>query len=351
MVQKRTHCVRNSTIGLRASQCLAVAWVPVSGPGGEDQEEPRVLHGAHFVALGGVEHGEKAGASGHRLTARQVDLDLSLDDQDPSALVHLMLLELISGAELNRDRTALVLGIEDHRLAWLHVDRRNVPTAHGAQLYPRRMLIAIDGPAGAGKSTVARALARRLGITYLDSGAMYRSVALAALRRQLDLGDAAGLGELARQLEIELDGDRIRLGGEDVSEAIRTPEVTAAASRVSVHPEVREAMVERQRALIAGASHVAEGRDIGTVVSPDAPLKVFLTASDEERARRRAAETGEHERDVRLALAERDTRDRDREHGALRPATDAVELDTTGLEVDDVVDRIIGLASARGVLA
>jgi cytidylate kinase len=303
------------------------------------------------MALGGVEDRKEPGSAGYRLTARQVDLDLALDDQDPRALVHLVLLKLVPGPKLNRDRTALVLGIEDHGLAWLHVDRRDVPAAHWAQLYPRRMLIAIDGPAGAGKSTVARALARRLGITYLDSGAMYRSVALAALRRQVDPGDAAGLGELARQVEIELDGERIRLDGEDVSEAIRTPEVTAAASRVSVHPEVREAMVERQRALIAAASHVAEGRDIGTVVSPDAPLKVFLTASDEERARRRAAETGEHQRDVLLAQAERDTRDRNRDHGALRPAADAVVLDTTGLEVEDVVDRIIGLASERGVLA
>jgi cytidylate kinase len=213
------------------------------------------------------------------------------------------------------------------------------------------MLIAIDGPAGAGKSTVARALARRLGITYLDSGAMYRSVALAALRRDLDLDDASQLGRLAREIEISIDGERIRLDGEDVSEAIRAPQVTAAASRVSVHPEVREAMVERQRALLASASYVAEGRDIGTVVSPDAPLKVFLTASDDERARRRAAETGEHQREVLLAQSERDTRDRSREHGALRAAADAVTLDTTGLEVNEVVDRIVGLAGERGVLA
>jgi CMP/dCMP kinase len=213
------------------------------------------------------------------------------------------------------------------------------------------MLIAIDGPAGAGKTTVARALARRLGITYLDSGAMYRSIALAALRRGVDLDAAEELGELAHGAVIELDGERIRLDGEDVSEAIRTPEVTAAASRVSVHPEVREAMVERQRSLIATESHVAEGRDIGTVVSPDAPLKVFLTASDDERARRRAAETGERQRDVLLALADRDTRDRSREHGALRAAPDAVVVDTTGREVDEVVAQIVDLATERGVLA
>ena len=156
------------------------------------------------------------------------------------------------------------------------------------------MVIAIDGPAGAGKSTVARAVAGELGFTYLDSGAMYRCVALAALR------GAASTSTTARRsarspsgLEIGFDGRRVLLGERDVSDEIRTPEVTAAASRVSVHPRVREAMVARQRQLIAAGRYVAEGRDIGTVVSPDAPLKVFLTASDEERARRRAAETGE----------------------------------------------------------
>jgi cytidylate kinase len=211
------------------------------------------------------------------------------------------------------------------------------------------MMIAIDGPAGAGKSTVARALARRLGITYLDSGAMYRCVALAALRRRTSLDDGAALGRLARKIDIGLDGERVQLDGDDVSEAIRGPDVTAAASRVSVHPEVRAAMVERQRALIAAASYVAEGRDIGTVVSPDAPLKVFLTASDEERARRRAAETGEHERDVLVAQSERDARDRDREHGALRPAGDAVTVDTTGRSVEETVERIAALIRERGL--
>jgi cytidylate kinase len=213
------------------------------------------------------------------------------------------------------------------------------------------MLIAIDGPAGAGKSTVARALARRLGVTYLDSGAMYRGVALAALHTGTSLDDAEALGRLAHEVTIQLDGERVLLDEEDVTDGIRAPEVSAAASRVSVHPEVRDAMVTRQRALIAAADHVAEGRDIGTVVSPDASLKVFLTASDDERARRRAVETGEHQRDVLLAQAERDARDRDRKHGALKPAPDAIVLDTTGLEVDEVVDRIVELASERGVLA
>jgi len=211
------------------------------------------------------------------------------------------------------------------------------------------MVIAIDGPAGAGKSTVARALAERLGLTYLDSGAMYRSVALAALRAGADVDDVEALGRLAESLELELDGDHITLDGDDVSEAIRASEVTTAASRVSVHSPVREAMVARQRALISSADYVAEGRDIGTVVSPDSPLKVYLTASDSERARRRAAETGERTVQVLSDQAERDDRDRSREHGALKLADDAVRIDTTGLDVDDVVERVAEIARERGL--
>jgi len=211
------------------------------------------------------------------------------------------------------------------------------------------MVIAIDGPAGAGKSTVARALAARLGITYLDSGAMYRAVALAALRAGTDPDDAERMGRIAEGLALSLREDRVELDGADVSEDIRAPEVSAAASRVSVHPGVRAAMVARQRALIDAGDYVAEGRDIGTVVSPGAPLKVFLTASAAERARRRAAESGEHTRDVLDAIAARDGRDTEREHGALRAASDAVEVDTTGLGVDDVVERIAGLARERGL--
>jgi cytidylate kinase len=211
------------------------------------------------------------------------------------------------------------------------------------------MVIAIDGPAGAGKSTVARAVADALGFTYLDSGAMYRSIALAALRAGVDLDDGTALAELARGLDIRLSGGRASLDGEDVTEAIREPEVGEAASHVSVHKPVREAMVALQRRLIEAGRYVAEGRDIGTVVSPDAQLKVFLTASREARARRRAAQTGEPVQRVLESQYERDTRDRRREHGALRVADDAVEVDTTNLDVDGVVTGIVELARERGL--
>lgn len=212
------------------------------------------------------------------------------------------------------------------------------------------MVIAIDGPAGAGKSTVARALATELGFTYLDSGAMYRSLALAALRRGVDPDDGEAMADLARSIPVSLDGDRVELDGEDVSVAIREPAVSAASSRVSVHSGVREAMVARQRELIAAGRYVAEGRDIGTVVSPDSPLKVFLTASAEERARRRAAQSGEDAASVLAAQRERDRRDETREHSALRAAPDAVEIDTTGLTQDEAVTRIAALAAERGLV-
>ena len=209
------------------------------------------------------------------------------------------------------------------------------------------MVIAIDGPAGAGKSTVARGVAAEIGFTYLDSGAMYRCVALAALQDEVDLDDGDALGALAERLAIDFDGRQVLLLGDDVTEEIRAAQVSAAASRVSVHPRVREAMVARQRQLIAAGNYVAEGRDIGTVVSPDAPLKVFLTASDEERAQRRAAETGEDFQAVLDAQRQRDARDTEREHGALRAAEDAVELDTTGVTEDEVVARVVALVRER----
>jgi cytidylate kinase len=211
------------------------------------------------------------------------------------------------------------------------------------------MVIAIDGPAGAGKSTVARGVARALGFTYLDSGAMYRTVALSALERGMDLEDGERLGEMAWGLDIGFDGDSIRLDGKPVGGKIRSPEVTVASSKVSIHPQVRQAMVKRQRELIASGNYVAEGRDIGTVVSPDAPLKVFLTASEAERARRRAGESGQPVEQVREAMEDRDQRDANRKHGALRAAEDSVELDTTDLSVDQVIERVVELARERGL--
>jgi CMP/dCMP kinase len=221
------------------------------------------------------------------------------------------------------------------------------------------MLIAIDGPAGAGKSTVARALARSLGFTYLDSGAMYRCVALAALERgggELPQREGA-LGSLARALTIDLGcavaGDRqsasppILLDGRDVTEAIRAPRVSEAASVLAADPAVREALVAKQRELIADGDWVAEGRDIGTVVAPDAELKVFLTADPRERARRRAAGLGAELDAVLADQTLRDQRDTARAHSPLQAAANAVTLDTGGLSVEAVVARIAELARAR----
>jgi len=198
------------------------------------------------------------------------------------------------------------------------------------------MVVAIDGPAGAGKSTVARAVADALGFTYLDSGAMYRCVGLAA-REQ-----SRAPAEVAPALRIEL-GERVTCDGRDVTEAIRTPEVSEAASQAAADPRVREAVVAQQRRIVADGDWVAEGRDIGTVVAPDAAVKVFLTASPQERARRRAAQIGA---DVATVLQEqtiRDERDTTREHSPLVAAADAVELDTTGLTQDEVVARVVAL--------
>ena len=198
------------------------------------------------------------------------------------------------------------------------------------------MVVAIDGPAGAGKSTVAREAARALGFTYLDSGAMYRAVGLMTNRHG---GPAA---ERAEELEIEM-GDRVRVGGEDVTDAIRTPEVSEAASKVAIDPRVREVLVKKQRELLSRGDWVAEGRDIGTVVAPDAEVKVFLTASPEERARRRAEEVGADLDTVMRDQALRDAQDREREHSPLKLAPGAVELDTSGLSVDEVVRRVADL--------
>jgi len=195
------------------------------------------------------------------------------------------------------------------------------------------MVIAIDGPAGAGKSTVARAVARALGFTYLDTGAMYRCVGLASLRGGSD----------PEALAIEV-GDRVRLDGEDVTEAIRSPEVSEAASRVATDPAVRAALVRKQQQMLAAGDWVAEGRDIALVVAPDAEVKVFLTADPHERARRRAEELGTDLATVLRDQALRDQRDSTGDRSVLAPAPGAVALDTTGLGIGEVVQRIVGMA-------
>ncbi len=214
--------------------------------------------------------------------------------------------------------------------------------------------MAIDGPAGAGKSTVARRLAEKLGILYIDSGAMYRAVGLWALRTGVDLADSQRLEQLAHQAHIELGpGDsRVLLNGEDVTEAIRTPEVSQAASKVSTVAGVRRAMVNEQRRMGFSASVVMEGRDIGTVVFPYADVKVFLDADSSVRTQRRlleAIEKGERigAEDMAREIAERDERDRTRTEAPLVQAPDAVYLDTTGLSIDQVVEAILGLIRER----
>ncbi len=205
------------------------------------------------------------------------------------------------------------------------------------------MVIAIDGPSGAGKSTVARAVAARLGFTYLDSGAMYRAVALAALRRDPQL-KAVDLGAVAAAARISL-GERVTLDGEDVTDAIRSQSVSQNASRVAADPAVRSALVRQQRELMSGGDWIAEGRDIGTVVKPDAQLKIYLTASAEERARRRAEQNSEPYETVLAEQRERDARDMNRADSPLKPAAGSIKLDTTGLTLAQVVDRIVALAT------
>jgi len=211
----------------------------------------------------------------------------------------------------------------------------------------RRIVVAIDGPAGAGKSTASRALAQRLGFGYVDTGAMYRAVGVLAAERGLALDDDAALGRLVAALSFELrdGGTALVVDGRDVSAAIRRADAGELASRVSTRPVVRERLVALQRALGEAGGVVMEGRDIGTVVFPDAPVKLYLTAAPAERARRRAAELrarGEQVDEAALAadLAARDRRDSGREHAPLRPASDARLIDTTHLGLDEVVERM-----------
>ena len=217
-----------------------------------------------------------------------------------------------------------------------------------------RVVVAIDGPAGAGKSTIARRVAAKLGFVYIDSGAMYRAVALKAMRSGTDLSDAAGLEELARgaRIEFEPGGSRVLLDGEDVSAEIRAPEISPAASKVSVFSGVRRALVEKQRQMGAAGSVVMEGRDIGSVVFPDAEVKIYLDADPAVRARRRVREmeekgqpldAGEVEREIR----ERDRRDSTRADSPLVRAPDAVYVDTTALGLDEVERVILEIVGKR----
>ena len=218
-----------------------------------------------------------------------------------------------------------------------------------------RPVVAIDGPAGSGKSTTARLAAERLGYTYLDTGAMYRAVTLKALREGVDVRDADAVARLAAEAEIELtlqDGvPRVYLDGEDVSDDIRLPEVSRNIGPVADNPRVREILVARQRELGRKGGIVAEGRDIGTVVFPDAEVKFFLTASPEERARRRMKELAQKGIDHSLEQVRREIEKRDREDvsrpvGALKKAQDAIELDTTELGIEEQVERVVAVVKA-----
>jgi cytidylate kinase len=211
----------------------------------------------------------------------------------------------------------------------------------------RPIVVAIDGPAGAGKSTVARSVAQRLGFLYIDTGAMYRAVALWALRTGVALDDFHTLGQLSQQARIEFEGDVVFLNGEDVTGAIREASVSAAASKVAACGGVRRAMSQEQRRIAASRSSVMEGRDIGTVVFPDAQVKIFLDADPGERARRRATETGADQDQVALDMRERDHRDRNRAEAPLTQAPDAEYLDTSGLSQEQVEEAILKLVRKR----
>ncbi len=198
------------------------------------------------------------------------------------------------------------------------------------------MIVAIDGPAGAGKSTVARAVAARLGFAFLDTGALYRCAVLYGLRR------GRQPEEVVEDMDVRL-GERVLLDGEDVTGAIREPHISRLTPAAAANPQLRQALTDKQRGLLAHGDWVAEGRDIGTVVVPDAEVKVFLTASAQVRAQRRARESGETVDDVRIALEERDQLDSMREHGRLRAAPDAIEIDTTDMDLADAIDAVIAL--------
>lgn len=213
----------------------------------------------------------------------------------------------------------------------------------------KRITVAIDGPAAAGKSTLARRIASKLGFIYVDTGAMYRAVALWALRTKVAVSDMHRLEQLANEAAIEFQPgtNAVLLNGEDVSEAIRTPQVADAASEISRIPAVRRALVAKQRALGAQASVVMEGRDIGSVVFPDATIKIFLDAQPEERTERRARESAMPAEAVAESLHERDRRDRTRTESPLVQAPDAVYIDTTSMSIDEVEATLLKLIRDR----
>jgi cytidylate kinase len=211
----------------------------------------------------------------------------------------------------------------------------------------KRIVVAIDGPAGAGKSTVARAVAKRLGYTYIDTGAMYRAVALWALRAEIPLDHTQKLEQLAREAEIEFRNGQVLLNGEDVTTAIRDPRVSGASSQCAACPGVRRAMVEEQRRIASSSSVVMEGRDIGTVVFPDAQVKIFLDADASVRAGRRAAELGVDAGSIAGEMADRDRRDRTRAEAPLTQAPDAEYIDSSGLTAEQVEEAILKVVRAR----
>jgi cytidylate kinase len=211
----------------------------------------------------------------------------------------------------------------------------------------RPVIVAIDGPAGAGKSTVGRAVAARLGLQYLDTGAMYRAVTFAALRRGIDPGDADDVAAVSEAVELELDGSSVMVDGVDATVEIRGREVTAAVSAVAANSRVRSELVRRQRSWVAEhGGGVVEGRDIGTVVFPDATLKLYVTASPRVRAERRVADIGGDVAEVEASIIERDRKDSTRADSPLTEGSDAIVVDTTDMSIEDVVDRVLGLMPA-----